>query len=134
MKALEVAKHIINYCIGIEKPVSNLQLQKMLYFLDIFYLVNKRERLITDGNFQAWQYGPVIPEVYQNYAFNAAYPINVRQKIKEEFPNDYSGYLYAFIDKLAKMKSWDLVNLSHAPDQPWAKAYKEGKKKLLVLN
>ncbi|WP_051604717.1 Panacea domain-containing protein [Helicobacter rodentium] len=131
MKALEVAKHIINYCIGINKPVSNLQLQKMLYFLDIFYLVNKKGRLITDKDFQAWQYGPVIPEVYQNYAFNAAYPINIRQDIKEEFPDDYSGYLYAFIHKLAKMKPWDLVDLSHEPNQPWSKAYIEGKKETI---
>lgn len=105
----------------------------MLYFLDIFYLIDKQKRLI-DENFQAWQYGPVIPEVYQCYAMNAAYPINIRETIKEEFPNDYSSYLYGFIDKLARMKPWDLVSFSHRPNQPWFKAYKEGKKKLLVLN
>ena len=46
MKAKELAKHIIDYCISINNPISNLQLQKILYFVDMFYLIHKNVRLI----------------------------------------------------------------------------------------
>ncbi len=34
---LSVAKYIITYCSGIGRPVSNLQVQKILYFLQLAY-------------------------------------------------------------------------------------------------
>lgn len=38
MKALDVAKYIINKCIELNKPISNLQLQKIMYFVHLGYL------------------------------------------------------------------------------------------------
>lgn len=44
--------------------VSNLQLQKILYISHMYNLgVTEGDPLITD-NFEAWDYGPVIPTLY----------------------------------------------------------------------
>ena len=44
--------------------VSNLRLQKIMYFAHMYSLVEYTEPLINE-TFRAWLYGPVIPEVYR---------------------------------------------------------------------
>ena len=60
--ALEVAKYVINKCTVENYPVSNLQLQKILYFLQKKYLIQQGRRLFKDA-IEAWQFGPVVSEV-----------------------------------------------------------------------
>ena len=104
MKVMDLAAHVINRCIDLDKPVSNLKLQKMLYFLDINFLINFDKKLI-DEDFEAWQYGPVQKEVYDKYSFFAASSIRIRQ----EPEND-----------------WTLVEYSHRDNTPWSKVYRNG--------
>ncbi|EIY3538188.1 DUF4065 domain-containing protein [Campylobacter jejuni] len=121
MKAENVAKHIINYCLSINNPISNLQLQKILYFIDIYYLIRTNKRLIEDENFKAWDYGPVIENVYKKYSFFASNPINIYQNFTEEFNENIKGELYGYIDKLSKMYPSVLVEKSHELGSPWDK-------------
>lgn len=121
MKASNVAKHIINYCLSIGNPVSNLQLQKILYFMDIYHLIRTKTRLIDDENFSAWDYGPVIESIYREYSFYASNPINIYKEADEDFDEMMSGELYGYIDKLSKMYPSFLVEKSHEEDSPWWK-------------
>lgn len=126
MKAMDVAAHVVNRCIDLDMPVSNLKLQKMLYFLEINFLINFDKNLI-DEDFEAWQYGPVLKEVYDKYSFFAASSIKVRQKPQNNLPNEYKNSIINNIDHLAKIDAWSLVEYSHKPDTPWAKTYCDGK-------
>lgn len=121
MKAINVAKHIINYCLGIENPVSNLQLQKIMYFMDIYNLIRTKKRLISDENFSAWDYGPVIENIYRKYSFYASNPINIYEETSEEFDDNMRGELYGYIDKLSNMYASYLVEKSHEKNSPWDK-------------
>ncbi|MDY5616189.1 MAG: DUF4065 domain-containing protein [Helicobacter sp.] len=122
MKAKNVANHIINYCLSINNPVSNLQLQKILYFIDIYHLIRTKERLIDDEYFKAWDYGPVIESIYKKYSYFASNPINIFQDdTTEEFEDNIKGELYGYIDKLSKMYPSFLVEKSHEPNSPWSK-------------
>ncbi|MGP1561628.1 MAG: Panacea domain-containing protein [Helicobacteraceae bacterium] len=78
MKAINLAKYVINYSIKMSYPVSNLQLQKILYFLNLFFCKKYGDFLIDD-NFEAWKYGPVISEVYQEYSIYGGNAITIRQ-------------------------------------------------------
>ncbi len=49
---------------GIE--LTNLKLQKILFFLQGFYLYKYGARLIN-GNFSKWQYGPVEKDAYDYF-------------------------------------------------------------------
>ncbi len=124
MKAENVAKHIINYCLSIDNPISNLQLQKILYFIDIYHLIRTNKRLIEDENFKAWDYGPVIENIYRKYSFFASNPINIYQDFTEEFDENIRGELYGYIDKLSKIYPSVLVENSHESDSPWDKTKK----------
>lgn len=74
-KAMDVADYIINKSNKLYKknpykyhPMSNLYLQKIMYFLNVIHLINYNHYpLINDEKFQKWQYGPVIPSVYKEY-------------------------------------------------------------------
>jgi len=53
---------------GIETkhPITQLQVQKMVYFAHGYHLAMYNEPLVIDI-FQAWQFGPVIPTIYEAY-------------------------------------------------------------------
>ena len=74
MAALDVAQYIINETLNKGYPVSNLKLQKMLYFVQGVMLVNYGRPAFED-RIEAWQYGPVVPEVYFAYSSYGATPI-----------------------------------------------------------
>lgn len=73
--AMDVADEIITIASNEGNPVSNLKLQKIMYFLNALSLVKRNKPLIDDAKFEKWDYGPVIHYVYSEYSFNGASPI-----------------------------------------------------------
>lgn len=75
--AMDVADEIITLAERKDSPVSNLKLQKIMYFLNAFFLVKENKPLIDeDQSFEKWDYGPVIHSVYSEYSNNGALPIS----------------------------------------------------------
>ena len=72
--ALDVAKYIITRCYEQGNPISNLKLQKILYFLWADFYRETRRYLFFD-DICAWQLGPVVPKVYYEYCPHAGRPI-----------------------------------------------------------
>ncbi len=65
--AMQIVHYIIDLCNRVGRPVSNLEIQKILYFLQVYYMrVHDGAALFTDDIY-AWTYGPVVPEVYYTY-------------------------------------------------------------------
>lgn len=66
-KALDIANKII-FKTDLEHgdTISNLKLQKMLYYQQGFHLAYFGTPLF-DEDIVAWQYGPVVPSVYKEY-------------------------------------------------------------------
>lgn len=136
-RAMDVADEIITTAGEQGNPVSNLMLQKVMYFLNALSLVAQGKPLINDGQrFEKWDYGPVIHSVYTEYSSNGRKPI---EKTKEHifFERDQDGLLkrktYSFnennlnkkerdfiknnINKFLVFKPFDLVNFSHKETQ-----------------
>lgn len=71
MKAMDLADYIILKADELKEPVSNLMLQKVMYFLNVMYLISNNDKempLVSDSNFERWDYGPVIKDVYNEYS------------------------------------------------------------------
>lgn len=64
--ANEVARYVIRFFQEAGDPVTNLKLQKLLYYIQGWHLVLKGERAFAD-RLEAWVHGPVQPGVYGNY-------------------------------------------------------------------
>ena len=54
--------------------ITNLKLQKLLYFLYTRYLFDTKTPLFSN-RFEAWQYGPVLTEIYDIFKIEGANPI-----------------------------------------------------------
>ncbi|WP_056961902.1 Panacea domain-containing protein [Fructilactobacillus florum] len=74
-KSLGVSDYVITTAMSKQKPVSNLKLQKIMYFLNVIHLLEYKNPLIDDDNFEKWDYGPVIHEVYSEYSSNGSQEI-----------------------------------------------------------
>jgi uncharacterized phage-associated protein len=109
--------------------ISNLSLQKILYFVHGKFLVEEGTPLLA-GSFEAWKYGPVNLPVYEAFKHFGADPITDRAmrrdiRLKQVVPiapiADQS--LRQRIANLAipylELSAGRLVDLSHAKHSPW---------------
>jgi uncharacterized phage-associated protein len=66
---LDVCRHIINYSEKEDYGVSNLKLQKLLYFVQAYFMLEKKDHApCFHEKIEAWDFGPVVPEAYQEWA------------------------------------------------------------------
>lgn len=125
IKALVLAQYIINKSIQDGEPISNLQLQKILYFLQVQYYHITGEFLISD-DFYAWQYGPVIPDVYYKYCGYGGFKILSESTIDYHIENDIMNFVDKEIQPLRNLSPWDLVETTHRKGGAWDQTYRNG--------
>ena len=121
--AIDVARYIITVCTNKEKPISNLKLQKMLYFLWVEYFRVTGRRLF-DNPICAWKLGPVIPDVYYEYCTYAGIPITGRYLTGVD-PRD-GELLDEFIGKYIDIPVFELVAETHKMNGAWDTTYEGG--------
>lgn len=54
--------------------ITNMQLQKLLYYVQGWSLAEFQRPAFKD-RIEAWQHGPVVPEVYRQYKASEAFPL-----------------------------------------------------------
>ena len=116
VNALDMSKYIINRCAQTGTPITNLKLQKILYFVWIDYYKATGEELFNDI-FYAWKLGPVIPDIYKYYKKYGADEILEQQQV--ELPINTEAFINRIIDKYRILTAFDLVNLSHTSGSSW---------------
>lgn len=121
--AMDVATFIIDTCAKSNDPVSNLKLQKLLYFVWVDFYRETRRYLFLD-NMQAWQLGPVVPEVYFKFCAYGGKPINLRYE-SSILPED-ADIIKDIIKKYRLLPVSELVQRTHMPDTAWYKIYNNG--------
>ncbi|MDO9487663.1 MAG: DUF4065 domain-containing protein [Sphingomonadaceae bacterium] len=117
--------------IGIQ--TTNLGLNKVAYFLHGWFLARKKEPLVR-AKIEAWEYGPVFREIYFQFKNFGANPITSRAtKVNlETGEKEVCGYellaedfefLRGLAEQYLRIRPGRLVDLSHAQDGPWHKAW-----------
>lgn len=115
--AHEIALYVINWCHEHGFIITNLKLQKLLYFLQGENCRVRHSRLISD-DFYAWQLGPVIPEVYYEFAMYSSFEIPEQKSLIPSFPEEEKSLIDRVLSKYAVKSTWDLVDISQSQD-PW---------------
>lgn len=122
-KAKDIANYVIAKCIKDNKPITNLYLQKILYYTQRQYLKNNNVAFQED--FEAWAFGPVIPEIYYKYCGYGAEPITISSEYS--IPNNDDRVI---IDQIVEQKRilqpWDMVDDVHRENGAWYKIYNNG--------
>ncbi|EGK8008461.1 DUF4065 domain-containing protein [Campylobacter lari] len=128
VNALDLAKYILYKS---DKDLSNLELQKTLYFTELDYIKKFDKHLIND-DFEAWKYGPVARDVYceyRNYGANSIDKPN--EEIQLNLDNDELDTINDSIKKCNKQSYWILVEKSHRKGGAWEQSFKENKKEII---
>ena len=63
---IDVAGHVINRCNSRGCGISNLKLQKVLYFIQAYFLMEKGRPCFREA-IEAWNFGPVVPAAYNEF-------------------------------------------------------------------
>lgn len=121
-ETVHIAKYIINKCTIDQHPISNLQLQKILYCIQRDFL--KNDMLAFDDDFEAWQFGPVIPEVY--YLFCGFGAIRIQMKYDLDIGSDYAALINPIIERKRLLNPWDWSEDINATGKAWDKVYSNG--------
>lgn len=106
--------------------LTPMQLLKLVYIAHGWMLGLCSKPLIED-EVQAWQYGPVIPRLYDAVRSYRGEPVTKPFGIKHE---DFAGYAKSITEKIFElyngMNGLALSRLTHAVGTPWHQVYKPG--------
>lgn len=122
--ALELSKYITAKCIQDERPITNLQLQRILYLVQRDFL-QKRGCPAFEDSIQAWQFGPVIPEVYYYFCGFGVMPVSHLYGQHEINPDD-RAFVDSIIEAKRKLPPWDLTAETNKNDGAWDRTYQDG--------
>lgn len=118
----DIAKYIINFTITeLEKPISNLKLQKILYYVQ-GYSLKKLSYPAFDAEIENWPYGPVVPEVYFEYNSFRGNNIDMVSNFdldELELPGELKKLIKRVSKKCSTISAFALVNKTHS-EAPWS--------------
>lgn len=113
--------------------ITNLQLQKILYITQVFSL-GIRNKTIFNAKIEAWDYGPVVPDVYHKFKYFVDTPIP-----EYAFPQDLEEcdieeceFINNMVDITKGLKGWELVAITHRKGTAWSNTYQPGIKFLKI--
>lgn len=129
----DVASAVIRLAIAEGNPLTNLQLQKILYLCQLAY-VKAEQRLLFPEEIVAWQYGPVVKASYDEYSYRGASSLRKAHMTKRDWLHDKAIPVAELDDEAMSVIQpivlawyrrplWDLVNESHKKDGPWDVTY-----------
>ena len=111
--------------------ITPMQLIKLVYIAHGWYLALKDKPLIED-NVEAWQFGPVIPELYHEFKYYGSEPIDGRafEEVLASIYNDptqepVSDFLDELWSQYKDFTAIELSNMTHLPNTPWDITRKE---------
>jgi len=114
--------------------ISNLKLQKMLYYCQAYTLAMTGKVLFKE-DIQAWDYGPVVREVYENYRKYSDSNIPVCD-ISDScgLENETEEAIIRLV-KAAKgsYSAFALKDMTHS-ELPWKSVYEKGKNNIIPVD
>ncbi len=126
--ALKVASYVIWYCQQRSYIISNLKLQKILYFIQAQFLVfgNENKACFSD-DIQAWKFGPVVPDVYRKYRLygNAHIPSFDKEENFSEIAEKDKAMINRMVDRCADYTASQLTATTERTT-PYQEAYAKG--------
>lgn len=125
-KAEDQAAFLIAYSAKQSCPISNLKLQKLLYFAQCYALISENRKLFEEP-IEAWAFGPVVSDVYILYKQYGGANILGPARNTEPISKKDRQILIAVFDKFRNWSATDLTQLT-LNQRPWQDAYAEGRK------
>jgi uncharacterized phage-associated protein len=123
-KALDIADYFL--CLqdrDAEDYISNLKLQKLCYYAQGFHLASSGVRLFPN-DIEAWQHGPVVPELYHHYKCHASSELPLSEDFDSNaLPKKIKNLLNDIYQIYGQYSAWRLRDMTHQ-EPPWVNTMK----------
>lgn len=96
--------------------VSNLKLQKLLYYIQGFNIAYF-DKPLFDEDIEAWQYGPVVPDVYHKYKGYGYSGLSANSNIINLVPEEENLFNQVY-NIYGDFSAVGLMHLTHK-ESPW---------------
>lgn len=98
--------------------ISNLKLQKLAYYAQGFCLA-LYDRPLFPERIEAWQHGPVVPELYHAYKEHGSGPIPAPKDLDfDRYTPEERELLDEVYEVYGQFSAWKLRNMTHE-EAPW---------------
>lgn len=114
--------------------LSNLKMQKILYFCQGVYQAMFNNTLIDDHKFEAWPYGPVIPQLYSRFSKYGQTDISDSEAQSYKLTQDEINVINRVWNLLKNKDAYALVDATHIPGSPWATVYNDKNRSNKVIS
>lgn len=134
-----VANQIIRRRIMAQKPVTHLQVQKMVYYCHAWMLGIHDQPMVYDA-VMAWQYGPVFPNLYHSLKHYGGDPIDrlIDLGALGIGESAYESKQLTIIEQVLNLYGdWTGGQLSvatHADGTPWQQVWSAHKQNIIIPN
>jgi uncharacterized phage-associated protein len=120
VSALDVASYILKVFSDRGQDISNLKLQKLVYYSQAWFLA-LNEKPLFDEPLEAWVHGPVAPSVFHRYKSFRWNPIPVASESVRQLGSEVSAHISEVIDVYGGFSATELERLTHG-EAPWRDA------------
>lgn len=119
LTANQVADYFLWFGAEHGDPLSNLKLQKLVYYAQAWHLALHKKPLFAE-RIEAWVHGPVEPKLYRRFKGHGFGLVPPPQR-KPALPARYEAHLKEVFSVYGRYSAWDLERMTHA-ETPWIKA------------
>lgn len=124
--SVNVAKEILERgkSLGIA-DITPMKLLKLVYIAH-GWMLGLYGRPLVSEDVEAWQYGPVIPELYREIKSYKGSPIaSINASSDIEFHPLESNLIDQVLSKYGRFSGFKLSDITHSKDTPWCKVWNE---------
>ena len=118
LTCFDVADYFVHLANETGSFLSNLKLQKLVYYAQAWHLALKGTPLF-DEDFQAWIHGPVVPTLYQKYKPFSWTPII--EDAQPNLPADTQEFLGEVAAEYFARDAYELEQMTHI-EALWVRA------------
>lgn len=124
---MTIAKWFVSWAESNNADLSNLKLQKLLYYAQGYHLAIA-DTLLFREPIQAWSHGPVVREVYHEFKKFGSGDVALDDADPFDWPHvdsETTQFLIDIWDKFGGIAAWRLRNMTHA-ETPWQEHFEDG--------
>jgi uncharacterized phage-associated protein len=131
-----LANHLLDVADALGLPLTHMAVHKIAYFAHGWHLAQTGAPLIAE-EFEAWEYGPVLPTVYAAFKDAGRQPVRSRAVVfnpvtqqrataNASVAPDDAALIRDVVRAYGRMNALTLSDLTHRPGGPWDRVWNAG--------
>ncbi len=121
LTAKDIARFFIKKSSDEDDCITNLKLQKLLYYAQGFHLA-LFDKPLFEEDIEAWTHGPVVPDVYHEYKKYGKNPLPAENIKVDDVVGKLTDEQFNFLNEIwsvfGQYSPWKLRNMTHE-EEPW---------------